>query len=264
MIKKGFTLTEILVTFTIIGIAAALTLPALFQSTQNDANAAKLKASVRNFETAMANMIAAEGVNNLYETTAWRVGAVNADSDNAVKTGFLNAIERYISTVGFQGGESPVSSYYGGKSIYALNNSGKKGDTIDDFDNCLPLIMRDGSVIFIRTFAKTTTSHNDNGFMGLQRIAFINGSSLNGNPADIFIDINGTKEPNTVGRDLFHFYLDADGTLYPYGSKDVIAFHNESENSSNYWGTGCTDSVKENHGWPCTARLIEENYKMNY
>ena len=264
MIKRGFTLIEILITFTIIGIAAAITLPALFKSSQNEANAARLKASVRNFETAMATMIAAEGVNNLYETTAWRVGEVNASADNSVKAGFLNSIERFITTVGYQEGENPVTAYYGGKSVYALDNSGKKGSAIDDINGCLPLIMKDGSVIFIRTFSKTTNSPNDNGYMGLQRVAFTHGTSLNGNPADIFIDVNGAKEPNTVGRDLFHFYVNSDGTLFPFGSLDVVVYHNGNETDANYWEVGCTNNNKANNGWPCTARLIEEGYKMNY
>ena len=84
MNKRGFTLTEVLITLGIIGVIAALTIPALDQSGQNEANAAKLSVVVSTLENALTTMIAREGAPNLYGTKAWGVvqGAEWEDNGN--------------------------------------------------------------------------------------------------------------------------------------------------------------------------------------
>lgn len=248
--KKGFTLTEVLVTVAIIGLISALTMPSLSKYSQTTANAMKLKKCVQNLEQIFTVMIEQENVDDIFETSTWQYAEGSVDS-------FINCLQNY-ATIGYD--ESGVANLYGNNPIYSLLSSGKKGDVINNygtFANYMPLVMEDGTFVFMRSYKK---ANNDVSVM-LRR-----GTALSERAADIYIDVNGKNIPNTVGRDLFHFYLGQDGILYPDGSKDFTAFLNDDGNDWKGTKTDymCTDNVKGNSGWPCTARLIEEDYKMKY
>ncbi|MDD3593096.1 MAG: hypothetical protein PHX18_00540 [Candidatus Gastranaerophilales bacterium] len=72
----------------------------------------------------------------------------------------------------------------------------------------------------------------------------------------IFVDVNGPVDPNIYGRDLFYFYLTKSGEIVPMGVKD---------DKVGYWKTskGKCDP-KDGNGEQCAARIIEQNWKMNY
>ena len=53
MIKKGFTLTEVLITLGIIGVLAAITIPRLFNSTQNAHLGSQFSTAISTIETGM-------------------------------------------------------------------------------------------------------------------------------------------------------------------------------------------------------------------
>lgn len=96
--------------------------------------------------------------------------------------------------------------------------------------------------------------------------------SLGGRMCDhmgyIYIDINGDKSPNTLGKDLFTFYLAPNGNLYPYGGIDSAIMERQQEINSNsgYWRNyeGGICGSKQYDGWACAARIIENGWKMNY
>ena len=72
------------------------------------------------------------------------------------------------------------------------------------------------------------------------------------------------SQPNRWGRDAFYFYIGTDGLLYPVGSINVSIL--EFEDATNHWNTAgssfiCTDDSK---GLGCTARLVENNYKVDF
>jgi hypothetical protein len=74
------------------------------------------------------------------------------------------------------------------------------------------------------------------------------GGFLWGNPDMLFvIDVNGKKSPNTVGRDIFYFYLNSSdkGKVYPYGYAQT------------------DDCNKDGAGYTCAYKIITEG-KMNY
>ena len=86
----------------------------------------------------------------------------------------------------------------------------------------------------------------------------------------LWIDVNGTKKPNTLGRDIFTFILADNGKIYPlYGLDYSLATTgNESQRWQNRQSWGCgipgIKSIKGADGWGCTARLIENNWVMDY
>ncbi|MBR1754488.1 hypothetical protein IJ732_06585 [bacterium] len=71
----------------------------------------------------------------------------------------------------------------------------------------------------------------------------------------VFVDINGAKEPNTLGRDIFRFNYNKDGKIFfnRYGQSP-------SDESDNSWAS-CNPTRGE--GWACVEWVyFKEN--MDY
>ena len=100
-----------------------------------------------------------------------------------------------------------------------------------------------------------------------------------GSSYDISVDVNGNKEPNRWGRDIFGFHIASNnqngiaaGTILPFGSKQYAQYYN---NDSLYWNNNkslpscTTDRVNSSvakdpwHEAACTGRVLEEG-AMNY
>ena len=103
--------------------------------------------------------------------------------------------------------------------------------------------------------------------------------SLGGNMysmlGNMYIDVNGEKGPNTLGRDVFVFDLSDEGKLYPRNGKDYALFTSQTslDNNGYYWrniknscenpeGTATISSAGEGSG--CAGRIIENGWKMDY
>lgn len=298
MKKFGFTLTEVLITLSIIGVIAALTTPALFNNSRNEANAAKLAVTVSNLENAFATAIATEGVPDLFHTEMWNcVGDGNQLSgtfvdDKGISQSrvacFVGQLGRYLVTNGLvktsKTNTNPIVIVYGaGNGIHPMTEDGEtnNGITIKSFAGELgqgiPIYMKNGAVIFISAYglgsgnddmkaARTISEQRENQLRAL-------GTSYIYNAADVVIDVNGKEGPNTNGRDVFYFQVSEKGILYPSGSIDV-AISDPGIDDDATWdsptpnGSSCTDASKGNdaniRGQGCTARLMQENYKMNY
>lgn len=87
----------------------------------------------------------------------------------------------------------------------------------------------------------------------------------------IYVDVNGAKKPNINGRDLFLFYLDNDGSIYPgagtkwethytgsYGGFSWRSF------APSYCGTPGSSDINLASGDGCAARIMENGWKMDY
>ena len=85
----------------------------------------------------------------------------------------------------------------------------------------------------------------------------------------IAIDVNGDAAPNIMGRDLFLFAIENDGTLYPYGGVDWALANGCDKDSLNscdeYWaygsGEGCDSS---SGGIYCAGRIQDDGWTMKY
>ncbi len=268
MKKYGFTLSELLVTITVIGVIASLTIPNIVSNEQNKINATRLQTSVQSVEQALTNIVAMQNADSLFETTPWSNGRITNASSDSNKRHFANELTKYLSVISYDVGTNAPANFYSGKTVYGLDDNGgrKKANVIDQFNNCIVLNTTQGATIFIRAFDKSDTRATGGGDIISDNVAFSRQTSLNANPADIFIDVNGKEGPNTVGRDLFHFYVGAEGILYPFGGKDVANYEGDTGQdwSSSTYGSRCTDGSKGNNGWGCTGRLIDEGYKINY
>ena len=265
MKKHGFTLAEVLITLGIVGVVAALTAPALVMSSRNEANAARLSVVVSNLENAFNNAIVQEGADNLYGTSLWANGGVNAESSEANISAFVGNLGRYMHTNGFKNSDTAFI----GTNVYheMTDNGGTDATTsINKFPGggqCFTIELKNGAVVFIRTYANPGSAE----FETARTNAIAAGVSYYTNAADIFLDVNGKSAPNTYGRDLFGFQVGENGVLYPLGGRDVQF----TDSTDGTWDQtdvhySCTDTFKgnANKGLGCTARVISEGYKINY
>lgn len=271
---KGFTLAEVLITLTIIGVIATLTVPSLNVSSQNQQNEVRLASTVSTIENAMSSMISLEGARNLYGTNAWGIAQnnnnnINKNSNPTAIAAFVGNLKQYLNITNFYNNEPSV--YYGSniKSMAgSLNWSGDSNASGNMPGNVFPVELKNGATLFVSVFGRGDGSSKTT---AAERNAVINaGGRLFSDAADIFIDVNGKKGPNTIGRDLFCFYLGSDGVLYACGGVDVSIYDRDNNYASNLiWsnpnsGWACTDDVVKNEGWGCTGRVVAEGYKITY
>lgn len=249
MKKLGFTLVEILVAFGIIGVISALLIPQLQSSYKKQVYASTLATTASNFENAMAKMMSAENVTTLWETNAWQ--DLVGENDN-INTNGLNSS---TDTDGL------ISKFQSRLSDY-LKISDMRVNSADN----APFLLRleNGTDCMLIIYPPDTTEIDSTEINTIET----NGGQLIEVAGVLYVDVNTVNsKPNKVGRDSFAFLIGNDGTLYPFGGLDVsLRWYG---NKNNIWKN--TDSSNEapcnkerGLSTGCTARLVENGYKMDY
>ena len=183
--KLGFTLAELLITVGIIGVVAAMTLPAIIQNNQHKELEARFKKSYSilwNIHLRMVN-----DYNGVYSNFILKdLAGSSGDTDlNQKKEEYINAFSKYLNGPRIcQYSNAYVSC--SGKSLPAVyktytgnKNAHLGGDTVTN----KAILTADGMSFF---FGNVTWRN-----------------------ARIYIDTNGTaKGPNRLGFDLFAFDID--------------------------------------------------------
>lgn len=215
MIKKdktGFTLAETLITLGIIGIVAAMTIPTLMTKLKNDRESAILKEdySILQQMMKMANEEGAMGnivlANNMDEMKEW------------FNTYFLP----YIKT---------TSVCYDEWGCWSKNVKKSNGDKYTTTKTCgaatISFVLYNGSYVCMDDFS-----------------GFRFGVKTKGQTIGILVDVNGDKQPNILGEDIFalQFY---ENELLPGGyhmTKEAVEQNCSKKCSGNepYCGVACT------------------------
>ncbi|MCM1003730.1 MAG: prepilin-type N-terminal cleavage/methylation domain-containing protein [Candidatus Gastranaerophilales bacterium] len=267
MKKYGFTLAEVLIALGIIGVISSLTAPTFIASIQNSSNAARLAAAVSTLENGFTTMIAKEGVDSedlLFDTEAWE------DTNVRNNQRFAGLIGNYINITGFERNVASEVAYYNSNGPYGLNTNGSRQSRIngtlellheDDATYEHILTLKSGATLFFVTMRNLEPSDAEIDSIKSR------GGALFKPAAKITIDVNGKNAPNTLGRDIFIFYLGHNGKLYPWGGKDESLFSNGGDGrlwSSNTSAIRCLDNNIRLNGLGCTGRVVAEGYKINY
>jgi len=168
--KKGFTLAEVLLTLTIVGVIGALTIPPLIQNVQD----IQLKTAWRKSygDIAEATMI----MKSDYGGTLKNVFAGS--------TGMATKYGNYLSNTKYCA--SGVAGCWHPDFWYALGGASRPGGSF------VGLILTDGRLAL---FGWTTSDCS-----GSQ------GDSEN-SCGTVTIDVNGFKKPNTIGKDIFRIHI---------------------------------------------------------
>lgn len=247
MKKNGFTISETLVVLAAIGVLAMLTLPSYVSGQRKLTYSKVLQVAVANFNTAMTNMIAREGVDDLKETAAWRTIGINGTLNRATPPGtvdnFARNLGRYIA----------ISHYDQETTDYLPLNPNGEVENQENQENSVRFFTKNGVEYKIEIL-----NNNNNP----QALSEEDALALNTNYIDraaiVRIDINGENAPNIEGRDLHFYELGIDGILYPVGSSDWAVHNGEQFEDPE---VQCKNNL---NGTCCAAYLAINNYNMDY
>jgi len=198
--KNGFTLAEVLITLVIIGVVAALTISPLVNTYVESSTVSKVKKGLSTI--AQAKKLA-ENQNG--PIMGWEF------SDS---TQLWNYLKPYISLAKDCGTSSEC---YPRGTLYYLN-----GDVYSTTSGNAPkFVLADGSLMWLSKY---------DGKCVFQQPSL---SNIRDICASVGYDINGSKAPNTIGKDVFYYYINVDG-VYPIDFNDC---------TKNGWGWGCSSYI---------------------
>ena len=215
--KAAFTLAEVLITLGIIGVVAAMTMPSLIQNYQEKATVTKLKKCYSLVSQAYVSILNDEGGSD----------TLQAGDDLEMMEKFGKYL-KYQKTCGRNKGCFPNVTY---KSVTGNGYSKWEDDTSDRSR----AILTDGTLIMFN------------------KSAMWGGNEGNYLYAQIYVDINGFKGPNQLGRDFFYFYINPE-KIVPAGAKAL-----EEKNEDQKFTKNC---IQQN-GYACAAWVIY-NENMDY
>lgn len=211
----AFTLAEVLITLGIIGVVAAMTMPSLIQNYQEKATVTKLKKFYSLVSQAYVSILNDEGGSD----------TLQAGDDLEMMEKFGKYL-KYQKTCGRNKGCFPNVTY---KSV--TGNGYNKWE--DDTTYRSRAILTDGTLIMFNLNALRNNSDN-----------FY---------AQIYVDINGFKGPNQLGRDFFYFYISPE-KIVPGGAKVLETIFPDQKFDEN--------CIQQN-GYACAAWVIY-NENMDY
>lgn len=217
MVKKSFTLAEVLITLGIIGVVAAMTMPALINKANDRAAIAQLK---KTYSILSQALLLAK--NEHEDFIYWPY----VDYDMNSTTEIYNYIKPHLKILRECQNQSGCWA-----QVKNLNNENEHseagmGDSVYNFT------LADGVNISMNLYS----SEGDRTKFGVTE-----------DPLPIFlgfwVDVNGDKKPNQLGYDVFLFILTRKG-LVPAGMN--VADEN----------LDCVKNVDGKNGYMCSSRIF--------
>lgn len=232
---KAFTLAEVLITLGIIGIVAALTIPALINEYKKMVYVTALKKFYSQYNQALieaTNEAGCAGDLSCVFTTG-----TNKDFDT-ITNQFKIVQKCQAASPCF----APFSNIDG-------TNQNQEPMWYLSYSAAAYFVTADGMSVAEGYFdtpkcAKDYSDHSGKD-LNLTKVC-----------GEIVVDINGVSQPNRLGRDVFIFYLTNGhgAALYPNGK--------EHDGHSGYWAYGCLPEY--GYGRACSGRIADSGWKMDY
>lgn len=265
--NNAFTLAEVLITLSIIGIVAALTIPSLIANYKKLIYVTEFKKFYSEFQQGITLAMTQKDCNDLICTNAFDT---TADIYNEIIAKSFKIAKNYGANGGNMLERSKKLKSYSNDYIQsAYNHSGasEMGESMDDFASGI-----NGSIAIGGAGLSFLTA--DNFLVEIWLTGNGNCDFLDTVCAHITVDVNGFNGPCISGRDVFQFWVLNDGTLMADGSKkrrDLTAagFGLSDDNAATYyWKTSndCQnlDTQDSVSGYGCAGRIVEEGFEMNY
>lgn len=257
--KKGFTLAEVLITLGIIGIVAALTIPSLMANYQKTQYVAGLKKAYAEITEALRLMANDHGCADNLEC----VGLFKDSATPGVNTALGNEFKKYFKlskdcgTVYDAADESTKCL----SDSFSINYDGTvrgKGGAREDLNN-----DNAGNYNFITADGFAVSLNSDTCENNL--LPAETNRNLNRICGSLVIDINGFKGPNTLGRDVFDFWI-TNGrgiAIYPIGGPETVSLGGGwSWLNASGEPNKCIPTAPE--GSTCAGRIIDQGWQMLY
>lgn len=195
MKKNAFTLSEVLITLAVVGIIAAITLPSVINKYKEQETVSKVK----KFYSTMSQAYMLSVKDNSYPNE-WHVG--NRYTSKVAKQ-IATYLKPYLKISKDCGVNSGCLNYK--KNIKLLKGSSHT-QNYDTSPNYYKIILSDGSYIWWRGSDDTWCD------------------SIKGEISNVCVimwtDINGGKEPNTLGKDIFYGFITIGGVKSTYTNDD--------------------------------------------
>ena len=228
MIKKGFTLAEVLITLGIIGVIASLTLPALNANVQKQQMGPALAKAVNTLENA---------------------GRMVLQDNNATKLSNVPDCKNGTNIKLFKGNSACLLKYINGAPLtakedyYSFDNKTEEynpGSAVDSVDGDMAIVTKDG----IAYYQADLQIDDDNPYIKL------------------YLDLNGpSKKPNALGKDLFIVGITNKGVVIPIGGRADAAINDFSE--PDWAGDGCNGS-KVTRPDACAGAIADNGWQVKY
>lgn len=180
--RTAFTMAEVLITLSIVGIIAVLTLPNVMASYTKRTTVAQLQRTYNSLRTAFTEHLSNERANLLSNT------------DMNSKMGVYHFLQKYMNSAkicAWEEDENTLEVDASGKCVAEsyLDLSGNPTEIAkEDIDDFVCAVLEFGTSICIRPASLTEK-------------------------VGIYIDVTGSKIPNRLGHDLFYFEANNDGKL---------------------------------------------------
>lgn len=223
----GFTLVEVLIALTVLGILVALTTPAVIKNYQKQTLLLGLKKAYTDFEQNLS-MMQTEN----YRKKGLYNSRLNMTVDKTISNtagDYLKEYYKYNKDCGTTAQPCFAAKYYsisGSEAAFSCS-TGYSILTTGGYAICLiPASIRE----------ILNPKYNPYNINSKQYITVKE-------PATVYIDVNGPENPNTAGRDLFAFEVQNDFSI-------------KEDNN-----TQCTTSAT---GRGCFKDIVDNNWKMEY
>ena len=226
-IKKGFTLAEVLITLGIIGVVAALTLPSLIQSYEKKVTATRLK----KFYSTMLNVIKLSENDN-GEMSTWDF------PKQAYDTSINKFFEKYYLPY-----MSGYDECYSGSCFTSLNYS---------------LTTLSGANAIGMTVVRYIVKTSDGMYL-----YFL--PNTPGGYIWMFVDTNGPKNPNKIGRDIFVFDIFAHPDPLISTNFRLKFWHSYLSEDYDFYSTnnfGCNKKAAGYAGFDCGEVIFRNNWEI--
>ena len=247
--RFGFTLAEVLITLGIIGVVAAMTMPALVANYQKKSLATQTQKFYSMMSQAVKQYMADEGVDDLRNTPLASDNYEDSASPEAIAS-IRDFVTKYLKVA--EECDHDANNCFAEK--YRAWNGGEALDnftTATNYDEYRDYGLTDGSVI---------------------RIGYYYGSESV--PISLYVDVNGKKGPNRVGYDLWNMDIFYDGVIDEssvgpecrgkdngeYVSKGLCQGDRSPDKRREFHFESCKDGI---YGG-CFGHLLNNNFKFDY
>ena len=251
MKKNGFTLAEVLISLTIIGVVAAITTPALIQDVSN----ARLGPTLAKFKSSMEN--ANRAIMQDHGAIDLQAAVPFGDAGNDMYDSYINELTAHLA------GSRALTTTDGNNVSYQ--------NGVTDFDggnndiNDAAFLDLESKLRFMNCLI---TFVNFNGAPGaIAAMGNNSPSGFRGPYAAVYIDIDGESHgQNSAGFDIFGFIIDRNGGLVPMGSMAYATYraNGGAYTAGDHWRGGRCDDTNVTNGLLCAGSIFENNQRVIY
>lgn len=227
--KKGFTLSEVLITLGIVGVVAVLTIPAIMKNYRDKTYIAQLKKVYGQLSEATQTIITDEQSDNFYHTTGGVKQSCSNINDGICEKGAGYFLNKYLKIVHNNCAE--------GYKCISNNYTNAAGETVGGINDKSYCVQTANGATICTSYEPSVSGIADKACLSL------------------IIDVNGPAKPNITGKDVFAVDIHNDGSISDYysgcsdGNKGCDPTLCNTDKTSIFSAAcGCLNSVVE-EGW---------------